>query len=264
MTLPPTDKTDKTDKTPAAVNEWGIPDWRDPAAYGDVKSWSFNRWRWEFYRRRDDVRAYFDAHADETYQCWQRNADTKWGKHLANIHIDDPGFVVTVDVETRARFGYAGLPNPRVGDQPHRTIWPYVTDDTLRIILTSFDNVRDLLAGCGVALTDRQLALMGPWLDAITANLGAHELAIVFDISRPLKPQLESSRILLQEEYDRQNKPSQRKRHPAKWLGYLRTLDARADGASWRKIAAIHPRTAGTQQAARDIWKAADALRFNF
>lgn len=41
-------------KDPA--EEWGLPDWRDAASYGEVKEWTFMRWRWEFYRRRDDLR----------------------------------------------------------------------------------------------------------------------------------------------------------------------------------------------------------------
>jgi hypothetical protein len=28
-------------------NEWGIPDWRNADAYGDWRSWSDARWRWE-------------------------------------------------------------------------------------------------------------------------------------------------------------------------------------------------------------------------
>lgn len=38
------------------MNEWGIPDWRNPATYGDVLIWSYMRWRWEFRRRLDIFR----------------------------------------------------------------------------------------------------------------------------------------------------------------------------------------------------------------
>ncbi|MCC6000005.1 MAG: hypothetical protein JJU19_03970 [Pararhodobacter sp.] len=43
------------------MNEWGIPDWRDKLAYGDVGAWSEMRWRWEFRRRLDEFRAECDA-----------------------------------------------------------------------------------------------------------------------------------------------------------------------------------------------------------
>ncbi|WP_370662026.1 transcriptional regulator domain-containing protein [Massilia timonae] len=33
---------------------WHAPDWRDPEAYGDVKSWSYRRWAWEFLRRNTE------------------------------------------------------------------------------------------------------------------------------------------------------------------------------------------------------------------
>jgi len=68
------DKTDRTDKTPPATR--GTPDWRDAAAYGDVKRWTLGRWRWEFSRRRHDVRALFDERAEPQYEGdfaeWQR------------------------------------------------------------------------------------------------------------------------------------------------------------------------------------------------
>ena len=49
------------------MNEWGIPDWRDAQAYGDTSKWTIYRWRWEFYRRRSDLRECFDAHPTLDY-----------------------------------------------------------------------------------------------------------------------------------------------------------------------------------------------------
>jgi len=37
----------KADSPAATTATWGIPDWRDAAAYGDTTRWDFNRWRWE-------------------------------------------------------------------------------------------------------------------------------------------------------------------------------------------------------------------------
>ena len=55
---------------PAAM--WGLPGWRDPAAYGEVQRWGLSRWRWEFLRRREDVRAAFDERAEETFLYWRQ------------------------------------------------------------------------------------------------------------------------------------------------------------------------------------------------
>jgi hypothetical protein len=38
------------------MNTWGIPDWKDEAAYPDPKSTSATRWAWEFLRRNSDYR----------------------------------------------------------------------------------------------------------------------------------------------------------------------------------------------------------------
>ena len=42
------------------MTEWDVPDRRDAAAYGDVSSWSFDGWRWEFCRGCPDIRTEFD------------------------------------------------------------------------------------------------------------------------------------------------------------------------------------------------------------
>jgi hypothetical protein len=39
-----------------SLNEWGIPDYRDLAGYGQVGDWTRDRWRWEFSRLREDLR----------------------------------------------------------------------------------------------------------------------------------------------------------------------------------------------------------------
>lgn len=40
--------------------KWGLLDWLDPQSYGNTKTWSEDRWRWEFTRRRQDYRTDFD------------------------------------------------------------------------------------------------------------------------------------------------------------------------------------------------------------
>jgi hypothetical protein len=237
---------------------WGLPDWRDPAAYGDVARWDFNRWRWEFYRRRDDLRAYFDARVEEL----SRGEPTRPERCL----------YVAVDIEARARFGYSPLPNPRIGAQPADLIRPIEHDGVSGYLeggWTGHMGFRgtfgDLLAVLKVALTEEQAFILSHALGCLPVPLAPHETALTFDLNRPLEPQLAHARDMLRRaQSDLHGRPLQKRRHPGKWLGYLRTLDAREDGASWADIAALHPNTAQTEQTARDVWEQARALCFNF
>jgi hypothetical protein len=91
------------------------------------------------------------------------------------------------------------------------------------------------------------------------------ECALIFDLDKPLSVQLEAAKEYLREcQTERHGKFLQHRRHREKRIGYLQTLDAREVGATWAEIAELHPNTAQTEQTARDIWVAADALRFNF
>lgn len=216
------------------MNPWGLPDWRDRQSYGGVARWTFNRWRWEFYRRRPDLRAYYDGHAAASHRYWSRYAGRP-GFPLAHLRPDEPGFTAIVAAAARKRFGYSALPNPRIGEQPEGVIRPWVNDSTLRVAE-----------------------------DAVPA-LDPGEFAVLFDLDRPIEAQLDMAREVLRwHQEERHGKPLQRRRHPGKWLTYLRVLDAREAGASWAAIASILPSTAQKPQSARDTWELAAALRFNF
>ena len=251
--------------------EWGLPDWRDPAAYGDVKRWGFDRWRWEFYRRREDLRAYFDARAEETYQHWKQYAGEP-GFPAAHLQPHEPGFCATVDVEARKRFGYSGIPNPRIGEQPSDLIRPYdhggvgnyITGDQAGY--KGFrGTIGEILEQAGVALNEEQAFILNRVLGCFPAPIEQHEIVLTFDLDRALEPQVAHAREMLHGHQSyRHGKSLQIRRHPGKWLGYLRTLDARETGASWSDITALHPSTAQTEQTARDIWVQARALCFNF
>lgn len=228
------------------MNAWGIPDWQDAAAYGDVTGWTFNRWRWEFYRRRDDLRECFDAHAEETYQHWQKFAG-KPGFPAAHLRPHEPGFCAMVNEEVLNAFSYPALPNPRIGEQPAWAIIPNAPEDSTVTHVSEY------------------------------APEGFHR--IDFDLNKPLEPQLAHARDILRwHQGDIHGKRLQKRRHPARWLAYLRVLDARASNASWSEIANLFYRQGVLDrrknplggymgpppQAARDMWDAADALRTNF
>lgn len=281
MTIPPADKTDKTDETPAGGNEWGIPDWRDPAAYGDVTRWKFSRWRWEFHRRRGDLRSYFDQHAERCWRYWQQFVGDPTAPG-AELQPHERGFYVTVEREARDRLGYSLLPNPRIGDQSDMLLWTgYLSGDArVQTIEGNHCSIGQYLKLHGIHLSDEQRAFVGAdWLAAVPVrNLGRDRIAIIFDLNRPLEAQIKMARDVLQASNDLRGKSSQKRRHPAKWLVCLRTLDAREAGASWRQIAdAFYAERILSRykdpsggysppppQAASALWKVAKGLQSNF
>lgn len=251
------DKTDKTDKTPAMTPAtWGIPDWRDEAAYGDVELWSLDRWRWEFFRRRADVRAFFDERAEPQYQedlatwqtiCAEREptaSEYEFFSDFTSKKPDDPRFRVRLPPDYSERFGFMPIFNPRTGDVSE---WKYNSVEKKESYRWAIDGARWKVVKSRTTASDGHMV-------------------IAFDANRPLAKQIADAAAHLKnfQENHLKSRPKQRRRHPAKWLGYLRTLDAREDNATWREIADLHPNTAGTEQTARDAWKAANDLRFNF
>lgn len=228
------------------MNAWGIPDWQDAEAYGDVAGWTFNRWRWEFYRRRDDLRAAFDESAEQSFHYWQPFIG-KPGFPAAHLRPDEPGF--TAMHPLAKVLGLPQIPNPRIGAQPFMVIGFSDWDEGVQ--------------------------------QFISKEPPKGYERIDFDLSKPLEPQLRVARMMLKE-LQKMDKGSviQKRRHNAKWLAYLRTLDAREamPDASWQELADAlfradllerHRDPAGgycapPPQAARDKWEAANALRFNF
>jgi hypothetical protein len=240
-------------RTENLTDSWGVPDWREAANYGDVDSWSNSRWRWEFLRRRDDLRKFFDLWASITHQ---KNLPEKNG-----LCPTDPGFVAfEADVPvTRAweTFGLVGIPNPRIGNQPDRVIrrqaHPLNPNET-KDGRSSAGRARGVIA----VLEEYDVGYY-------QITLAPNELAFKFDLNRPLPDQIKAVSLQLKREQKaRFGKLKVRRRRPKNWLGYLRTLDARDANASWAQIAELHPNTAQTEQTARDIWNQADALRFKF
>lgn len=166
------------------MNEWGIPDWSNPQAYGDTSGWSVMRWRWEFYRRRDDLRAYFDANAERTFQrhCEAygalpdgSNATFPDGTKGRVLRPDEPGFVADCDEEAAQLFGYGGIPNPRISDQPNHVIFA----------------VHDY-PGCNTSLylgTGKPF----PAKPELEVPVSEGQAAVVFDLSKPLGPQLRAA-----------------------------------------------------------------------
>jgi hypothetical protein len=126
------------------MTDWGIPDWRDPSAYGSTSNWSEPRWHWEFVRRRGDCRHDFTEHAEEHYL-----QELEFSQHIQNAqngslvdespvglsmhavahrlnaigqsyivkHPSEPGFTADVP-DCREKYQLWRLPNPAISDQP--------------------------------------------------------------------------------------------------------------------------------------------------
>ncbi|MEM5521515.1 hypothetical protein [Sulfitobacter sp. AS59] len=278
------DDPDKTDKTLPALNDWGIPDWRNEEAYGDVKEWSLDRWRWEFFRRREDLREFFDDHAETRYRS---NQAMKNNPNITNSSFEglptEPGFGVSAP-NCADLFGYISVPNPRVGNQPSRIIKPVaeyqifkITDGSRIPEVDIFDEddsdkwycvpQRAEVSAIGKpsVSTERITALSAAPFRYFPVALKKHELAINFDINKPIDQQVKVAReILISFQLERHGKALQVRRHTKKWLSYLRSLDAREAGASWSEISSLHPETQQTEQTGRDKWNQARSLCFNF
>jgi hypothetical protein len=223
------------------VSNWGIPDWRDPSAYGDTGRWSEFRWRWEFIRRRDDCRKDFLAHKDETVRFFEEvhaHRRTPDGKRL--LRPDEPGFVAQVP-GCYEKYGLINLPNPAIGDQPFyiimfRTRGPRLLMWTEDGIKTRFSETTDAV--------------------------------MVFDLTAPIGAQVKGARELL--EWRQKDKLGHvvepGKKHSTKWFSYLRVLDAKESGASLSQIAKSGVLVGRREdpQSARDVWNAANALRFKW
>ena len=217
------------------MNEWGVPDWRDATAYVGEPDWHLARWKWEFLRRRSDLRIEFDnkkAAAYEQDEAWTQIDDTVPlseypSPEMAGFCVST--FLIEPDFPAPTR-----LPNPRIGNQPPDCL-PRLKDGTLTKVAK-----RDLPFDSGFYRVD-------------------------FDLSRPIEPQLKAAKSALksfQKEYA--GKVIGKRRHPEKWPTYLRVLDARDAGASWAEVSEILTYSAATEQNARDIHMQALALCFNF
>jgi len=245
------------------MNEWGIPDWHETTNYNISENWSFYRWRWEFFRRRSDLREYFDGSANETYRRYENLNDKPFPRQ------SEAGFCAIVDVETREKFGYSALPNPRIGDQPSNVLWTWAGDGAGNIIHGDWegDDIGSLLEFAGVQLSDEQNFILRGLKKFKAAKIGMSEIAITFDLDKPLGPQIDHAQMLLREEQKmRHEKLLQKRRRQELWPAYLRVLDARADGATWAQIAAILPSHAAsrTPQDASRFHKQACELMINF
>lgn len=289
-----TDPKSKYDLFPidgTSCTEWGVPDWRNESYYGDVSKWSKHRWRWEFYRRREDFRKYFDQMVEKTYHD-QLNISSIEGVEDFELLYNgrapnEPGFVVGVKLEDMDRFGYLAIPNPRIGHQPEEVIKPIKTRDE---VWFQADSPPEESGDSHIEVTCHMEHVSGPReedrLSLGTTILcqppviaGQSEVAVTFDLNEPILAQIKRAQKILEDHQRKKHGKLLRKSdQKTLWLGYLRVLDAKEAGATWQEMVdvlyadgTLGPRKAPEggyeappPQAARDKWKSANALRFDF
>ncbi|TIS53194.1 MAG: hypothetical protein E5W91_32030 [Mesorhizobium sp.] len=222
--------------------DWGLPDWRDPIAYGNVSVWSYYRWRWEFTRRRDDIRRTFLEHADETHKSLMAAPNYSDMEAKDGKTPNDPGFWAMTPLQPK--FGMTGIPNPSISDQPMLE----------RVFVNEHEEVYE---GRG-----KDYLNFEEWTSIF---LPESTVAIVFDTTRSFAPQIKAAQATLK----RYGDPRQRRKHPRVWLAYLRVLDAREASASWSVIAKVVLNKnirdqESAPQAAKETWDQARALMFSW
>lgn len=233
------------------------------------------RWRWEFYRRREDLREYFDKWAEKTHQDNLRlsQRDDIVFAHSGLTPVD-PGFAIVASFEARRKFGYATVPNPRIGNQPEGLIKPVEEYEGARFVSGAKRDgygsrgfqIGGRLELAGVSLTKKQQVFLDlTLLDQFPVPLEQHEAAVTFDLNGPLEPQLKKARAVLRKQQEKQHgKFVQKRHHREKWLDYLRTLDAVEEDAHWSQIAPLLQSTNQEPHSARDVWKQALKMQHAF
>jgi hypothetical protein len=242
------------------MTDWGVPDWTDPSTYGDASQWSGSRWRWEFTRRREDYRDDFDTNAQWSLDQLSERSRSNPAKRF--LGRDDPGFVASGSCgDARPfveKYGLIDLPNPRISDQPFRVIRFEKRFGGVMRGKGPFRWHQDQQA-------EEETAMM---------LVPKGSAAALFDLSRPVNPQLETAKELLVElQKAQEGKLLQHRKHPKKWFTYLRVLDAKEAGATLSDIAGsgilgklIRSNTVPEDgpQAAHQVLEAARHLMFNW
>jgi hypothetical protein len=184
---------------------------------------TMRRWGWEFLRRRKDYRELWLA-------C----------EHRAEPTANGPLTAVTPDYEaTRRRYNMSRVVDPRV----QLSDWD-----------CAFLFYHSKPFGYEVGYVPEQAA---------KANYKARKTAIMFDLRRPLAPQLEAARDYLERiQIECVGVPKSPKNRVEKWPLFLRVLDARecgCDVCNHRKNAVAEMEK--PPQSARDLHSAAQAVQ---
>jgi Family of unknown function (DUF6499) len=239
------------------VSGWKVPDWRDPAQY--PRDCSLRQWAWEFLRRNPEYRKRWREHIEPFYDPTFRYQDQ-------DVGLVGPAYGVPADKQAELvhRFGLESFPPSPNGDYPPlfsgtglrwtegdrvstpRVPNPVADEDLLPTPLLSVEAVPDLLF-CPVF--DEVKTLAGPpKTRQARLLLYPGQIAVVFDLTRPVRRQMAASNKLFAEEKKRAGHRKHQNRIRL-FASYLRVLDGIDDGATPTKIGAmLFPRQSKKQR----------------
>ena len=173
---------------PDLARQWRTPlHWWDKASYVGTDTWDQDRWRWEFMRRDDDYRRTFDELASQFGST--EHGVSPMGRTREGADADrkrtthGPG---CFSEEEQEQLLAAGL-----------TYWPFIHSDCLRWAMAALYDPRisdwfgqGPVWGTGVRR-----------LDPSSISFWGHHLSgFVFDKERPIGPQINEVKRLLEED----------------------------------------------------------------
>jgi hypothetical protein len=207
------------------VSEWNVPDWRDPAQYPHPRDCSLRQWAWEFLRRNPEYRSLWREHIGPFYDPAFRYQEQDVGP-VGPAH----GVPHNVQAELVHRFGLDSFP-------------PSPNDYRPPLFIRS-----------GLRYTgEREARLL----------LYEGQIAVIFDLTRPIGGQMATARRLFVKE-QRQSGHRKHRNRVRLFASYLRALDGVDAGATHTEVGAVlfggQP-TATRLFTVRDYWDAAGKLR---
>jgi hypothetical protein len=208
------------------MSGWNAPDWRDPAQYSRDRS--LRQWAWEFLRRNPEYQALWREHIEPFYDpdVWH-NAGPFYALVSQNVGLVGPTNCVPADKQAELvhRFGLETFPPSPDNDYP------------------------PLFTGTGLRWTaEREARLL----------LHPGQIAIIFDLTRPIRRQLAAAKTVFDEEREQGGIPEPHRNRIELFASYLRVLDGVAAAATHTEIGEVLDKSLTT---IRDYWDAATKLR---
>lgn len=187
------------------AEKWGLPEWRDENQYTETDELSNDQWRWEFLRRRTDYREDYEKSKD---YFWELGADkeTHFQETYRIRFIENPAYSIRDLKEQRKVSKELFKPNPDI---------------------EFIDSMPGALY--------RYPSLNGGYMKS---SMHPHHLELKIDLGSPLAPQFKKLREIAK---SFQSSWSTKTRRPqkGKWPTYLRILDAREIGVTYREIGEV-------------------------
>lgn len=192
------------------------PNWTDGSTYPQSESLNDTLWRWEFLRRRADYRQDWEKYYQSTYEydvacANDPNYPTRYRKKV--FSPDHPAFKARMP-NSLEKYHLVGLPNPAI-------LKPWMLSFDSKYGRIYFGQGPDWLGGS----------------EEVSLCLSEWSVAAVFDLKKPLLPQMDKVKIDLLEWQEYQvGRNLERRKYRDEWPLYLRLLDAVDLGIPFRDI----------------------------